>query len=45
MVENEGSKDLGGVLMIRSKKCLVGSRVAHDVANPRTLELEVAMRL
>jgi hypothetical protein len=27
------------------KKCLVGPRVAHDVVNPRTLELETAKEI
>jgi hypothetical protein len=42
MAENEGSEDFGGVLMIWSKKHLVGPRVDPDIVNPRTLELEVA---
>jgi len=31
--------------MIWSKKCPVGPRVAHDVVNPRMLELEVAKEI
>jgi hypothetical protein len=46
VAEDEGSEDLGGVLVIWSaKKCVVGPRVAHDVVNPRTLELEVAKKI
>ena len=45
MAENEGSEDFGDVLMIWSKKCLVGPHMAHDVVNPRTLELELAKEI
>jgi hypothetical protein len=47
MAENAGSKDFGGVLMIfwSNKKCPVGPRMAHDIVNPRTLELETAKEI
>ena len=45
VAENEGSEDVGGDFMIWSKKCLVGPRVAHDVVNPRMLELKVAKEI
>jgi hypothetical protein len=46
MAENEGSDDFGGILMIWSvKKWLVGTRMAHDVDNPRMIELEVAKEI
>jgi hypothetical protein len=45
MAENEGSREFGGVLMIWSRKQLVGPRMALDVVNPRTLELEVAKEI
>ncbi|MDD1742274.1 MAG: hypothetical protein LUQ47_02965 [Methanotrichaceae archaeon] len=44
MAEDVGSEDFGGIFMIlwSNKKCLFGPRMAHDVVNPRMLELEVA---
>ena len=42
----KGSEDFGGVFMIwSSKMCLVGSRMAHDVVNPKTLELQTAKEI
>jgi hypothetical protein len=45
VAEYEGSEGIGAVLMIRSKKCLVGPRMALDVVHPRMLELEVAKEI
>jgi hypothetical protein len=45
MAEDEGSEDLGGFFMIWSRKQLVGPRIAHDVVNPRMLELKVAKEI
>ena len=45
MAENEGSEDFGGVFVIWSRKQLVEPSAAHDVVNPRTLELEVAKEI
>jgi len=46
LAENEGSEDIGGVFVIWSpRKCLVGPRMAHDVVNPRMLELETAKEI
>jgi hypothetical protein len=47
MAKNERSEDFGGVFMIlwSNKKCLVGLRMAHDVVNPRMLELETAKEI
>jgi hypothetical protein len=33
------------VILWSNKKCLVGSRMAPDVVNPRTLELEAAKEI
>jgi len=46
MAEDEGSEDVGGILMIwQSKKQLVGLRMALDMVNLRMLELEVATEI
>ena len=45
MAENEGSEDFGGVFVIWSRKQLVEPPAAHDVVNPRILELEVAKKI
>jgi hypothetical protein len=45
VAENDGSEDAKGVLMIWSRKQLVRPRMAHDVVNPRMLELEVAKEI
>jgi hypothetical protein len=45
LVENEGPKDFGSVFMIWSRKRLVAPRVAHDLVNPKTLELETAKEI